>query len=427
MAQSVLVVGAGGREHALAERLSRDGSVKSVAVCPGNAGTRGAGIVSVEEGPIAYATRERPGLVVVGPEVPLGEGLVDALTALGLVVYGPSRAAAQLETSKVFMKDFAERHGIRTARYVRVTAEADIDSALAAFDRPPVIKASGLCAGKGVTVATSFEEARAAARAMLSGEAFGDAGSEIVIEECLIGQEASIHAICDGRRALMLPAIQDHKRIGEGDTGPNTGGMGTYGPAAVIDAALMQRIESEIVGRALDGMRKDGHPFVGTLFAGLMITEDGEPVLIEFNVRFGDPETQILVNLIDGDFAGLLESAARGELRPDLVSIRPDFGVCVVLAAEGYPASPRRGDVIEGLADAALEPGVFVYHAGTGMRDGAVVSAGGRVLGVTALASDLHEAQKRAYAACAKIRFTGMQFRRDIGHRQLGNQEGEPG
>jgi phosphoribosylamine--glycine ligase len=369
--------------------------------------------------PVECAKKLRPDLVVVGPEQPLCDGLVDELTALGFVCYGPSKAAARLEASKPFMKEFAERHGIRTARHRTITRIDSLAAALKGFDSPPVVKAGGLCAGKGVVVAESFEEAERAARQMLSGETFGVAGQQVVLEERLVGQEVSVHAICDGERAFVLPAIQDHKRIGEGDTGPNTGGMGTYGPAAVVDTPLARRIETEVVERVLEGMSADGSPFVGTLFAGLMITDDGEPMLLEINVRFGDPETQVLVDLIDGDFARLLQSAAQGQLDPSSVSLRPGFGMCVVLASAGYPASARKGDVITGLSAAAALDGVNVYHAGT-RQDGAdVVTAGGRVLGVTATGQTLEQARDRAYKACGRIHFDGMQLRKDIGHRQL--------
>ncbi len=420
MSETILVVGGGGREHALADRLARCERVARVVVCPGNAGIAGAGLEARSGDALAMATQLRPDLVVIGPEAPLCEGLADQLRQAGFLTYGPSRAAAELEASKAFMKDFAVRHGIRTARHVEVSELGQLSAALEGFETPPVIKATGLCAGKGVTVAESFEEAEQVARSMLSGEAFGDAGRKVVIEERLVGQELSVHAICDGERAFVLPAIQDHKRIGEGDTGPNTGGMGTYGPTSLVDEELALRIEEEIVRPIVDGMRKDGRPFVGTLFAGLMVSPAGEPALIEVNVRFGDPETQVLVNLIDGDFAGLLASAARGELQPDLIELRREYGMCVVMSVEGYPQNPRKGDVISGLAEAGATPGVKIYHAGTRRVHDALLTAGGRVLGVTATAPTLEQAKERAYAACRRIHFDGAYYRRDIGHRQLG-------
>ncbi len=424
MSQTILVIGGGGREHALADRLAECASVERVVVCPGNAGISGPKLEVTAGQPLVVARELRPDLVVIGPEVPLCDGLTDELTAHGLTVYGPSQAAAELEASKPFMKEFAVRHSIRTARHYRISNPAEVAAALANFEVPPVVKAGGLCAGKGVTVAETFEEADAVARSMLSGQAFGDAGLQVVIEERLLGQELSVHAVCDGTRALVLPAIQDHKRIGEQDTGPNTGGMGTYGPTTLVDEALARRIEQEIITPVVGGMKADGRPFVGTLFAGLMVSPAGEPALIEINVRFGDPETQVLMNLIEGDFAGLLSSAAKGELNPSIVKIRDAYGMCVVMAARGYPQSPRKGDTISGIAEAALLPGVKVYHAGTKRQGDAIVTAGGRVLGVTATAESLREARDSAYAACERIRFDGAYYRRDIGHRQLGSSEG---
>ena len=415
--KTVLVIGSGGREHALAERLLRSASVKEVVVCPGYAGTQAPGLSRRDEDPEMVAERLKPDLVVIGPELPLCEGMADRLCSKGLIVFGPSERAAELEGSKRFMKEFAVRHGIRTARHVTVTELSALDAALASFPSPPVVKAVGLCAGKGVVVATSFAEARDEAARMLSGEAFGTAGSEVVIEENIQGQEVSVHAICDGERFVVLPAIQDHKRIGEGDTGPNTGGMGTYGPAPVMTPELLRCVESEVIGKVVSGMRDEGVPFRGVLFAGLMITKQAEPILLEINVRFGDPETQVLTNLLEGDFYELLSSAARGQLNPDAVKATGQHGLCVVLASAGYPVSSRKGDVIRGLP--AAQQLAQVYHAGTATYDGGVITDGGRVLGVTATASSLAAACDRAYAACDRIVFDGMQLRRDIGHRAL--------
>lgn len=419
MSRKILVVGSGGREHALAARLATCADVSAVVVCPGNAGAAQAPLRQSAADPLVAARDLGADLVVIGPDALVCAGLVDRMTEAGFLTYGPSQAAAQLEGSKAFMKAFAVRHAIRTARYVEVRKLEELEAALAQFSTPPVVKASGLCAGKGVVVAESFDEARESAQAMLAGDAFGEAGHIVVLEERLYGQEVSIHAICDGERGLILPAISDHKRIFEGDQGPNTGGMGTVGPAPIVTPALQARIQREIVDRTLQGMSADGAPFKGTLFAGLMIQPDGEPVLIEINVRFGDPETQVLMNLVDGDFATLLASAARGALDPSCVSVAPRAGVCVVLAAAGYPASPRTGDVITGL-DTITQSNVVVYHAGTRKDDqGRTVTAGGRVLGVVATAPTLAEARNDAYRACEAIRFEGMQLRRDIGRRQL--------
>jgi phosphoribosylamine--glycine ligase len=295
---------------------------------------------------------------------------------------------------------------------------ADIEGLVASFDVPPVVKADGLCAGKGVVVAETHAEALAAAREMLSGARFGAAGATVVLEERLVGNEASIHAVCDGERFLLLPAAQDHKRIFDGDRGPNTGGMGTYAPAPVVTPAVMRRFEEQVMVPTLRGMAADGHPFRGTLFAGIMVTPDEQVRLIEFNVRFGDPETQVLMAILDGDLAVALASAARGQLEPGAIRASGDHAVCIVLAAHGYPETPRKGDVIDGLDDAAALENVRVIHAGTTLdAAGHVVSAGGRVLGVTGSGATLKQAHTRAYRAVHKIGFSGMQFRRDIAGR----------
>lgn len=428
MGQKVLIVGSGGREHALALRLLASPSVDEVIACPGNAGMvrlppdLAHKRLRVALGaPVEVARREGVDLVVVGPEVPLCEGLADRIRAEGILCFGPSQAAAQLEGSKAFMKAFCKRHGIRVARDVIVREPGELDAALAEFASPPVVKADGLCAGKGVVVAESFEQARAAAAGMLTGESFGAAGTTVVLEERLEGSEASVHALCDGKRAWVLPAAQDHKRVGEGDTGPNTGGMGTYAPAPLITEQLSERIRVEVIERVVEGMAQDGIPFTGTLFAGLMVSPSGEPVTLEFNVRFGDPETQVLTMITEGDFGAALASAARGALDPGVLTVSNQHAVCVVLAAGGYPGTPRRGDVLSGLDVAETLPDVRVFHAGTELQGDRLVTAGGRVLGVTARAPSLREARDRAYAACDQIRFEGMHFRRDIGHRALGS------
>ncbi len=419
MSRTVLVVGSGGREHALARRLAECAEVGRVVVCPGNAGISGA-LERLAGDPLEAAKLLRPDLVVIGPEVPLTDGLSDKLRDAGFSVFGASRAAAELEGSKAYMKAFCERHAIRTARYQRVESLAALDAALAAFATPPVVKASGLCAGKGVVVAETFDEAKAVAQDMLNGESFGDAGKVVVLEERLLGEEVSIHAVCDGANFFILPAVQDHKRIGDGDTGPNTGGMGTYGPAPVVNAAVAERISQDIIAKIVRGMQAEGRPFVGVIFAGLMISSAGEPALIEINVRFGDPETQVLVNLIEGDLYGFLASAAGGALRADLVRVPAQrAAMCVVMASAGYPGTPRLNDPITGIGDAEQVPGVSVYHAGTRIEGGAVVTSGGRVLGVTAVGASLEDAKERAYAGCERIAFAGAQFRRDIGFRAL--------
>lgn len=424
-ARKILVVGSGGREHALSLALLDSPSVREVLVAPGNAGTAtcvredGKTLRNVSGKPLDIAQQEHVDLVVVGPEAPLCAGLVDELTEAGLLAYGPSRAAAQLEGSKAFMKDFVARHRLPTARHVTLHDRRDIASSVHSFEVPPVVKADGLCAGKGVVVALTHEEAIDAAQRMLSGESFGDAGRTVVLEERLVGSEASIHAICDGERALVLPAAQDHKRIFDHDQGPNTGGMGTYAPAPLVSGDLEARIHREIIQPVLDGMKAEGIPFKGTLFAGLMISDSGEPKVLEFNVRFGDPETQVLLPLLGGDFAELLISAARGRL--DLTCVRrlQQHAICVVLAASGYPGTVRTGDVIGGLGEAGAVDGVRIIHAGTRQMGDAVVTAGGRVLGVTAHGSTLRQAADRAYEAADRIHFDGKQLRWDIGFRAL--------
>ena len=423
--RKVVVVGSGGREHALSLRLLESPSVGEVVVVPGNAGTaehqHGSGktLRNASGDPEEVARAERADLVVVGPEVPLTEGIVDRLQSRGIAAFGPSRSAARLEASKAFMKDFATRAGILTARYEVVRDPAGVERAVRSFEHAPVVKADGLCAGKGVVVADSHDEAIVEARAMLSGARFGDAGRTVVIEERIRGAEASVHAICDGERVLMLPTAQDHKRIGDFDTGPNTGGMGTYAPAPIVGSELFDAVRRDVMERAVAKMAEDGVPYRGALFAGLMITEAGVPYLLEFNVRFGDPETQVLMNVVDGDLAEALDGAARGKLPPDALRVSDRHALCVVVAADGYPGTPKTGDVIEGLDQAARLDEVVVYHAGTMASGRGVVVSGGRVLGVTGRGSTLAAARERAYGAVERIRFPGMQHRRDIGARAL--------
>jgi phosphoribosylamine--glycine ligase len=429
----VLVIGKGAREHALAERLLLSESVAEVIVAPGNVGicrppatARGKRLSNAEGLPLDIARSLRPDLVVVGPEAPLCDGIADELTKAGCLVYGPTRAAARLEGSKAFFKDFAVQHGVNTARHMTVRSEAELESALAAFAAPPVVKADGLCAGKGVVVAESHDEAREVAKEMLSGRAFGAAGHTLVLEERLRGTEVSAHAICDGERAVLLPFVQDHKRLRDGDAGPNTGGMGTYGPVTMPDPQLAAYIETQIVNRVLLGMARAGTPFRGTMFAGLMLIPDRDPALIEINVRFGDPETQILTNILDGDFCELLMGAARGALdsRTPVALAADRHALCVVLAAPGYPADPRLGEPIAGLDAAAAIEGVRVYHAGTQARAGQTLTAGGRVLAVTGVGRTLEAAHERAYRGAAAIEFDGKQFRRDIAQSALSDRGG---
>lgn len=421
-----MVLGSGGREHALAWALARSASITEVLVAPGNVGcnsAEGDGVALIRAVAIESLSpaevlevvrREQVDLVAVGPEAPLCDGVVDALTEAGINAFGPCAAAAQLEGSKAFMKRFASRHDIPTAAYIITEDIAEAERHIDACARTPVVKADGLAGGKGAIVAGSPQEAKAAARSMLVAGAFGDAGRTIVIEDRLEGYEMSVHAVTDGERFLVLPVSRDHKRIGDGDCGPNTGGMGAFTPVAV-DAALMDRIERQVLRPTIDGMRRDGHPYRGVLYAGLMIASDGTPFLLEHNVRFGDPETQVLVALLDGDVAELMASASCGDLAADAVTVPSDrHAVVVVLAAQGYPSKPRKGDAIKGLEEAAAVDGVRVFHAGTAQRDGTLVTAGGRVLGVCATGATPAEARTRAYRAVELIEFDGMQYRRDI-------------
>ncbi|HEX6275904.1 MAG TPA: phosphoribosylamine--glycine ligase [Polyangiaceae bacterium] len=425
--RKVLVVGSGGREHALAVRLLESESVGEVLLLPGNAGTSvspgwaaGKMLRNVAGEAVEIARREAVDLVVVGPEAPLCAGLSDELAGAGIAVFGPSRAAARLEGSKAFMKDFAVRHGLPTARHVVVTDAAEAERAVRSFSAPPVVKADGLCAGKGVVVADTHAEAIEAAQGMLTGALFGEAGKIVVLEERVLGAEASMHAVSDGERFVVLSAAQDHKRIGDGDRGPNTGGMGTYAPAPLVTPALAERVRREIFAPAFAGMKGDGMPYKGVLFAGLMVTPAGEPILLEFNVRFGDPETQVLVMTTAGDFGDAFAGAASGTLSETALAPNGEHAVCIVLAAAGYPDAPKKGDVIAGIDAAESLEGVRVFHAGTSRSGSDLVTAGGRVLGVTARAGSLREAHARAYAAAERVRFDGAQFRRDIAGRALG-------
>ncbi|XXY17714.1 phosphoribosylamine--glycine ligase [Sorangium sp. So ce216] len=424
----ILVLGSGGREHALARAFARSPSVAEVIVAPGNAGTRaegGAGRAPIRRVDLAslspdeatrLAVRERADLVVVGPEAPLCAGVADALAAAGIAVFGPSGEAARLEGSKAFLKEFAARHGIPTAPFQIARSYDEATRIIRERGAPIVVKADGLCAGKGVVVATTVDEALAAAKDMLVDRRFGDAGATVILEDAIQGEEASLHAISDGHAIFVLPAARDHKRVGEGDTGPNTGGMGAFAPSARVTPALTARIEREILRPTIDGMRAEGRPFRGVLFAGLMITPAGDPVLLEHNVRFGDPECEALMELLEGDVAELCASAAAGALDPAAARVAPGrHALTVVLAARGYPTAPTTGDAIRGLDAAAAVEGAFVNHAGTAERDGAIVTAGGRVLAVTAAGDSLAEARERAFRAASAIDFDGKVLRRDIG------------
>jgi phosphoribosylamine---glycine ligase len=425
----VLVIGSGAREHALVARLSADRDVGDLLCAPGNPGIARIARttpcdVNNPDAVLALAEREQVGFTVIGPEVPLSLGVADAFLGAGRLLFGPSAAAARLESSKAFAKAFMARHGIPTARFH--TADS-MDDALrivrsGEFAWPVVLKADGLAAGKGVVIADDLPSAEAAVRAAMGAHTFGAAGDRLVIEECLSGPEVSFFALCDGARAVPIGTAQDHKRIFDDDRGPNTGGMGAFAPSPLADAPLVERVMREIVTPVVDGMAREGMPFRGFLFVGLMLTAEG-PKVIEFNVRLGDPETQAMVPLVDEPLLPLLVAGATGGLRQRSVRFGADRIVGVVLAARGYPESPESGRVISGLESAEALPGVAVYHAGTARRNGTLVSAGGRVLTVSGRGTDFTEAIARAYAAVAAISFDGMQYRRDIGRKALAAQD----
>jgi phosphoribosylamine---glycine ligase len=420
----VLIVGGGGREHALAWKCARAARVREVLVAPGNAGTaqepkvRNAA-VPAEDIPalVELAVREQVDLTIIGPEGPLVAGVVDAFQEHGLACFGPRRAAAQLEGSKAFTKEFLRRHGIPTARSATFT-RASFDADWVRAQRAPlVVKASGLAAGKGVVIAASTAEALAAAQAMFAGQ-FGDAGEQVVIEEFLEGEEASFIVMADGTHILPLATSQDHKRLADGDQGPNTGGMGAYSPAPVVTSAQHARIMREVIEPAVRGLASDGLPYTGFLYAGIMVAPDGTPNVLEFNCRLGDPETQPVLMRLTSDLTQLCEAALAGRLDREQVQWDPRPALGVVLAAAGYPDSVRKGDLIEGLDTAARLPGK-IFHAGTRLEGTRVVTSGGRVLCAVGLGANVAAAQRAAYALAQVVRFTGMQLRHDIGYRAI--------
>lgn len=419
---NILVIGSGGREHALAWRLAQSPRIAKVFVAPGNAGT--AGEKELTNVPITsiplllqFVKREQILLTVVGPEAPLAAGIVDAFRAEGLKIFGPTQAAAQLEASKDFAKAFMQRHGIPTAKYQTFSDIAAAHAYIDANGAPIVIKADGLAAGKGVVVAQTLAEAHAAVDMMLQGNQLGDAGARVVIEEFLVGEEASFIVMCDGEHVLPMATSQDHKRIGDGDTGPNTGGMGAYSPAPVVTPEIYAKTLREVITPVMAGMKQSGTPYTGFLYAGLMIDADNNIKVLEFNCRMGDPETQPIMMRLKSDLVLLMEHAVNGTL--DTIEAEWDrrTALGVVMAAANYPETPRTGDAIHGLPKD--EDDFHVFHAGTKLQQEQVVTSGGRVLCVTALGDSVKIAQRRAYEVADQIYFTGSQMRRDIGYRAI--------
>ncbi len=413
----VLVIGNGGREHAIVWKLAHDSCAPELFCAPGNAGTAALATnvpIGAEDvaGIVAWAREAKPDLVVVGPEAPLCAGVTDALEAEGIKVFGPCQAAAALEGSKAFSKDVMEKAGVPTARFRVYRSSAEAIAGLDAFSLPVVVKADGLAAGKGVVIAQTREEAETALREMLDGGRFGAAGAEVVVEEFLEGEEASVFALCDGERVELLPAAQDHKRVFDNDQGPNTGGMGAYTPAPIATAEVMAFTKEQIVLPVLRELKRRGITYKGVLFCGLMIGPKGVNVL-EFNCRFGDPETEVVLPSVASDLLPVLLACSEGRLESGMVKMRPEAAVTVVMAAPGYPGSYPKGLAISGL-DAAEAAGCTVFHAGTALREGQVVTAGGRVLTVTAFGADLRAAVAKAYEGVGQIAFEGAHYRRDI-------------
>jgi phosphoribosylamine--glycine ligase len=416
----VLVIGGGGREHALCWALERSPRVTEIVCAPGNAGiAKVAECVSVNQESVADMLRVtaevKPDLVVIGPEVPLAAGIVDALIAQGIRTFGPTQAAAQLESSKAFSKDFLQRHNIPTARYVVAHTAEEAHAALPQFALPVVVKADGLAAGKGVVIAETLTEAEQAFTDLLA------LSGSVVLEEFLDGEELSFFALCDGNHAISIAAAQDHKRIGEGDTGPNTGGMGAYSTDALLPDELRDWLLTHVAQPTVDGMRAEGAPFRGILFCGIMLTANG-PKVLEFNTRWGDPETEAILLRMDTDLLDLIDASIDGTAHTLQVKMRSGASVCVIAASAGYPASAEKGVPIHGLNE-TLPTGVVVFHAGTASNEeGEIVTAGGRVLAVTAVADNLRRALGKAYDAMGAISFRGMQYRRDIAHRALARE-----
>src|SRR6478672_390030 len=419
----VLVIGSGGREHALVWKLRQSSRVTKVYCAPGNGGiAREADCISADikslESLLAAATRVQPDLTIVGPELPLALGVVDEFTRRGLKIFGPTRAAAQLESSKSFAKEFMQRHRIPTAHYAICNSMDEVHEALGHFSTPLVVKADGLAGGKGVVICKSKEEAAIVSSEMLSGKMLGEAGARVVLEECLQGDEVSFLVLSDGERVAALVAAQDHKRVGDGDTGPNTGGMGAYSTHTIVDEQMTQWLLQHVARPVIAGMKQEDAEYKGILYCGLMMTARG-PMVLEFNCRFGDPETQPILMRLESDLLEALEASIEGRVSEGDFRWSQDAAVCVVISSGGYPGTYELGKKIMGLEDAARIEGVKVFHAGTTRREGAFYTAGGRVLGVTSRAADLKTAVDRVYAATSKIGFEGAHYRTDIAARAL--------
>lgn len=422
----VLILGSGGREHALAWAVKRSEGVKEVVCAPGNGGiAQVARCVPVDiksiDDTVRLVETEQPALTIVGPELPLSLGIVDALQARGLRVFGPIQSAARLESSKAFAKQFMQRHQIPTAKYAVCTSAAELEEALSYFHPPIVVKADGLAAGKGVLICESRAMARDSAHGLFSGALLGETAQQVVIEEFLEGEEVSFLCLSDGTTVAPLLPAQDHKRIGEADTGPNTGGMGVYTTDAMLEPQMVEWIIRHIAEPTIRGMAAEGTPFVGVLYCGLMMTPRG-PEVLEYNARFGDPETQAILLRLESDLVDALQACIDGRLSETRLRWSSGASACVIASSAGYPGSYKTGLPINGLGPAAQVPGVEIFHSGTSRIGGQLVTSGGRVLGVTAAAESLHDAITRAYQAMAEIQFEGIYYRRDIGHRALGKK-----